>query len=130
MKWVLLNYRLSTDEEIKAQVGPVTWRSVVELGAHTNHTAVVQSFSRVRRFVTPRTAVHQASLSFTISWNLLQLMPIESIMPYNHLILSPPSPALRLPQHVDQGFPGGSVVKNPLANSGDSGDKGSLPESG
>ena len=29
-----------------------------------------------------------------------------------------------------QGFPGGSVVKNPPANAGDVGDKGLIPESG
>ena len=28
------------------------------------------------------------------------------------------------------GFPGGSVVKNPLANAGDTGDAGTVPESG
>ena len=33
------------------------------------------------------TAVHQASLSFTISWTLLKLMVIVSVMPSNHLIL-------------------------------------------
>ena len=33
------------------------------------------------------TAAHQASLSFTISWSLLKLMFIESVMPPNHLIL-------------------------------------------
>ena len=32
-------------------------------------------------------AARQASLSFTISLNLLKLMPIESMMPFNHLIL-------------------------------------------
>ena len=31
--------------------------------------------------------VHQASLSFTISWSLLKLMSIESVIPSNHLIL-------------------------------------------
>ena len=36
---------------------------------------------------TPRTAKHQASLSFTISWSFLKLMPIESVMPSNSLIL-------------------------------------------
>ena len=36
---------------------------------------------------TPWTAAHQASLSFTISWSLLKLMSIESMMPTNHLIL-------------------------------------------
>ena len=30
---------------------------------------------------------HQAFLSFTISWNLLKLMSIESVMPSNQLIL-------------------------------------------
>ena len=32
----------------------------------------------------------QASLSFTISWNLLKLMSIESMMPFKHLILCRP----------------------------------------
>ena len=36
---------------------------------------------------TPWTAAHQASLSITISWNLLKLVSIESLMPSNHLIL-------------------------------------------
>ena len=38
----------------------------------------------------PMTAAHQASLSFTISWSLLKLMSIESVMPSNHLILCCP----------------------------------------
>ena len=61
---------------------------------------VVQSLSRVQVFVTPCTAACQASLSFTISWSLLQLMSIELVMPSNHLTLSPSSPpALSLSQH-------------------------------
>ena len=48
---------------------------------------VVQSFSHVQLFATPWTTAHQASLSFTISRNLLKLMSIESVMPSNHLIL-------------------------------------------
>ena len=35
-------------------------------------------------------AEHQASLSFTISQSLLKLMSTESVMPFNHLILSHP----------------------------------------
>ena len=35
---------------------------------------------------TPWTRAHQASLSFTLSLNLLKLMPVESMMPSNHLI--------------------------------------------
>ena len=52
--------------------------------------AVVQSLSCVRLFETPWTAAHQASRSFTISWSLLKLMSIESMMPSNHLILCCP----------------------------------------
>ena len=36
---------------------------------------------------TPWTATCQDSLSFTISWSLLKLMSLESMMPSNHLIL-------------------------------------------
>ena len=38
---------------------------------------------------TPWTAARQASLTFTISQSLLNLMSIESVMPSNHLILCP-----------------------------------------
>ena len=37
--------------------------------------------------MTPQTAAHQTSLSITNSQNLLKLMSIESVMPFNHLIL-------------------------------------------
>ena len=40
--------------------------------------------------MTPWTAAFQASLSFTISWSLLKLMSIESVMQSNHLILCRP----------------------------------------
>ena len=50
----------------------------------------VQLLSRVWLFVTPWTAACQASLSITNSWSLLKLMPIESVMPSNHLILCHP----------------------------------------
>ena len=46
--------------------------------------------SHVRLFATPWTAAHQAPLSFTISWSLLRLMSIESVMPSNHLIFCHP----------------------------------------
>ena len=52
-----------------------------------NVVVVVQLLSHVWLFTTPRTAAHQASLSFTTSWSLLKLMSIESVMPSNHLIL-------------------------------------------
>ena len=37
--------------------------------------------------MTPWAAAHQASLSITVSWSVLKLMSIESVMPSNHLIL-------------------------------------------
>ena len=49
--------------------------------------AVVQSLDHVWLFMTPGTAAHPVSLSFTISQSLLKLMSIESLMPSNHLIL-------------------------------------------
>ena len=52
-----------------------------------HYVAVVQLLSCIQLFVTPWTAACQTSLSFTISWSLLKLMSIESVMPSNHLIL-------------------------------------------
>ena len=58
--------------------------------------------------VTPWTAAHQVSLSFTISRSLLKLMSTESVMPSNHLILC--SPLLLLPSV----FPSIRVFSNEL----------------
>ena len=40
--------------------------------------------------MTPWTADHQVSLSFTVSWTFLKFMSIESVMPSNRLILCHP----------------------------------------
>ena len=69
---------------------------------------VVQSLP-VWLFVTLWTAAHQASLSFTISWGLLKLMSIDSVMPSNHLILY--CPLLLLPSI----FPSIRVFSSELA---------------
>ena len=50
----------------------------------------VQSLSHVWLFATPWTAACQAFLSITGSWSLLKLVPIELVMPSNHLILCRP----------------------------------------
>ena len=50
----------------------------------------VQSLNCVQLFATPWTAACQTSLSITNSQSLLKLMPIESVMPCNHLILCRP----------------------------------------
>ena len=57
----------------------------------TSHTApILLLLSHVRLFATPWTAARQASLSFTISQSLLELMSIESVMSFNHPILCRP----------------------------------------
>ena len=50
----------------------------------------VQLLSHVQLFVTPWTAVRQASLSITNSWRPPKPMSIESVMPSSHLILCCP----------------------------------------
>ena len=51
------------------------------------YVVVVQMLNCVWLFVTPWTAAHQASLSFTNSQSLLKCMSTELMMPSNHLIL-------------------------------------------
>ena len=73
--------------------------------------AVVQLLSHVQLFVTPWIAECQAFLSFTISWSLLKLISIESVMPFSHLIFCNLLPS---------SFPAsGSFPMNQLFASGD-----------
>ena len=51
---------------------------------------VAQLLSHIWLFVTPWTAAHQDSLSFTISQSLLKFMSNESVMPSNYIILCHP----------------------------------------
>jgi len=55
-----------------------------------NCIVFVQSLSHVQLFATPRTAAHQASLSFTNSQSFLKFMSTELVMPSNHLFLCHP----------------------------------------
>ena len=66
----------------------------------------VPLLSRIRLFATPWTAAHQGPLSITNSQSLLKLMPIELVMPSNHLILC--HPLLLLPSI----FPSITVFSN------------------
>ena len=54
----------------------------------SNLSSVIQLLGRVGLFVTSWTAAHQASL-FTNSQSLFKFMSIESVMPFNHLVLHP-----------------------------------------
>ena len=66
------------------------WQILFSWDPKSLQMVTVQSLSHVRLFATPRTAACQASLSITNSWSLFKLMPIESVMPSNHLILCRP----------------------------------------
>ena len=57
---------------------------------HLAIVVAVQTLSRVQLFAAHWTAACQASLSFTVSWNLLEFMSIESVMQSDHLILCHP----------------------------------------
>ena len=72
-------------------------------------TVVVQSLSHIQLFATPWTVSLQAPQSFTISWSLLKIMPIESMMLFNYFIFY--HPLLLLPSI----FPHLKVFSNDLA---------------
>ena len=63
-----------------------TWFRVIPKTLHP-FVVTVQLQRPIRLFETLWTAAHQASLSFAISWCLLKLKSIVSMMPSNHLIL-------------------------------------------
>ena len=69
----------------------------------------VQSLSRVQLFVTPWTAACQAPLSSPLTYSLLRFISIESLMPFNYLILC--HPLLLLPSI----FPSTRVSSSELA---------------
>ena len=50
----------------------------------------IRSLSHIQLFANPWTAARHASLSITISWSLLKLMSIDSVMLSNQLILCHP----------------------------------------
>ena len=64
------------------------------------HFALLFNCSVMSDFATPWTAAHQASLSFTVSQSLFQLMSIEKVMSSSHLVLCHLLlPALNVAQH-------------------------------
>ena len=58
--------------------------------SYLEFSSVQFSRSRVRLFVTPWIAAHQASLPITSSRSSLKLMSIKSVIPSSHLILRRP----------------------------------------
>ena len=101
--YILFHYRLLQYTEYSFLCYTVcpSWFSIL-------YISLVQSLSPVRLFAMPWTAACQASPSITNSQSLLKLMSIESVMPFNHLILS--HPLLLLPST----FPSIRVFSNVL----------------
>ena len=82
-----LSSLLPTDAVNAASSGPLKWLFYsLSSSIQTRQFSSVQLLSRVRLFVIPWTAAHQASLSVTNSQSFLKLMSIELVMPSNHLI--------------------------------------------
>ena len=88
----------------KANMGHITSKAF-QVGLLSKFSSL-QSLSCVQLFAIPWTAAGKASLSITNYQSLLKLMPIESVMPSNNLILCPP---LLLPPSM---FPSIRVFSN------------------
>ena len=93
----LQKHRISEDNEVVLSLGSLARHPYLSLCCltvysreHSLKFSSVQSLNRIWLFATPWIAARQASLSITNSQSLLKLMPIESVMPSNHLILCHP----------------------------------------
>ena len=83
MVWSFFTFLLKNVELSKLSL--IVWKDCLFITV-----VVFQSLSHVQLFATPWTATRQASQSFAISWSLLILMSIQSVMLSNHLILCHP----------------------------------------
>ena len=82
---------LFAEKEFPVSIG-LLWQTCQK---SNNCSLVIQLLSSDWLLVTPPTATRQAPLSSTISWSLLKLMSIESVMLSNHHVLC--FPLLLLP---------------------------------
>ena len=85
--WLQTSHRHMSSANIKKSI---LWESIgyMEFPIRVWYIfSSVQSLSHVRLFATPWITARQASLSITNSRSLPKLMPIESMMPFSHLIL-------------------------------------------
>ena len=107
--WKINSQKINMNQRrLDASQRKVTHTVLGPAATHTKTHPSVQSLSHVQLFVTPWTAACQVALSITISWSLLKLMSIESVMPSNHLIVCHPLLLL-------QSFPAsGSFPMSPL----------------
>ena len=82
----ILAWRIPWTEKTGGVQSIVSQKSQTRL-EHLQFSSVTQSCLTL---CNPWTTAYQASLSITNSWSFLKLMSIESVMPFNHLILSCP----------------------------------------
>ena len=97
-KWTYKNYKINFSQKISLKIETnifppgytyyYPWEEFIP-GFLTSVDILLFSQS-CPTLCNPWTIALQASLSFTISQSLLKLMPIESVMPSNHLILCLP----------------------------------------
>ena len=74
-------------KQAHTQISPV---KVILPRRYYEHVLLLFSHSVVSYSLRPHGLQHTRLLSFIISWSLLKLMSIESVMPSNHLILCRP----------------------------------------
>ena len=105
MLQLFIKRQLFSDQGWPAYVPLIGWPAYVPPNCSMRRTrrrllmtgfSSVQLLSHVWLFATPWTPACQASLSITNSQSLLKLMPIELVVPSNHLILC--CPLLSCPQ--------------------------------
>ena len=101
MRWLdgnTVSMDMSLSKLLELVMDREAWRAAVHGSQsrrrRSNWTELNSSYSfccsgliRVQLFVTQWAAARQVSLSLTISWSLLKLMSMESVMPSNNLIL-------------------------------------------
>ena len=99
---------------------------------HLNHhseedTLINVHVGQSQLFVTPWTAAHQASPSFTISQSLLKLTSIESMMLSNHLILCCPFTSCPQSSPGSGSFPVSQLFRSGAQSTGASASASVLP---
>ena len=93
LKMIAISFSRGSSPSVIEPMSPA-WQAdslpLSHLGSPILYFSSVQLLSCVWLFSTPWTTAHQTYLYFTNSQSLLKLMPIELVMPSDHLIPYPP----------------------------------------
>ena len=90
LKLQVLQYKTSSYHKVSLALNFQRYQTATYYPQFTLLLLLLFSCSVMSDSATPWTATLQGSLSFTISWSLLKLMSIESVMPSNYFILCRP----------------------------------------